>query len=233
MKPLIGITPEPAAKLTHPDSRGAFCDAPYSQAVQAAGGLPVILPLTDDVALLDELLCRCDGILLSGGGDASEGSSAYGRKLTAAERKTLGGLDPVRDAMEIYLVRQLVEQDKPVLGICRGIQMMNVALGGTLLPDVSGHRHPEPAGMAHDVEWVQGKALVDCRQVNSSHHQALDRVAPGLQVLARAGDGVIEAVEVAGMKFGVGVQFHPERLVQVAPRFLRLFKAFVAAARRS
>jgi putative glutamine amidotransferase len=260
-KPLIGITTE-AITLARPDGRGAFCGGAYSDAITLAGGLPVALPLTNDAATLAALLARCDGILLAGGGDVEEDTGAYGRKLTTKERKTLSSVDAVRDAMEIHLIRQLVEQDKPVLGICRGIQMMNVALGGTLLPDVPNHRQP------HRIEWTQGNSLtqtlspqmgrgdraesplprssgerikvrgqerdqkVDLHlsdQVNSTHHQALGRVAPALEVIARAEDGIIEAVNVTGMKFGLGVQFHPERLM---PEFSRLFEIFVAAAKK-
>jgi putative glutamine amidotransferase len=221
-KPLIGITPE-AITIPGRDGSGSFCRLAYSQAIAHAGGLPVALPLTDDTALLEEYFHRCDGILLAGGGDVSEASAAYGRKLSAKERNTLSGISPVRDAMEIFLVRQSVENDKPLLGICRGIQMMNVALGGTLLPDIPNHREP------HGIEWAAGRRLIPCDRVNSRHHQALNSVAPTLEVLARSGDGIIEAVAVTGMTYGVGVQFHPERLISSEPEFLRIFTAFVRA----
>jgi putative glutamine amidotransferase len=228
MKPIIGITPE-AVNLSRADGRGAFCGVSYSQAIELAGGVPVVLPLTDDKAVLDELLARCHGLLLAGGGDVSEASGAYGRELTEAERQTLSGVDDVRDAMELYLIRRAT---MPVLGICRGIQMLNAALGGTLLPDIPNHRNPQPDALAHRLEWTGRGRLCEvlgaCDAVNTSHHQAVDRVAPGFEVTARAPDGIIEAMERPRVW---AVQFHPERLVRAVPGCLRLFAAFVEEAR--
>jgi putative glutamine amidotransferase len=227
MKPLIGITPEAIAS-GRTDGRGVFCGLSYARAIEQAGGAPVILPLTDKPALLDVFVERCAGFVLSGGGDASEASGAYGRKLTVSERRSLGSVEPMRDAMEIALARQLVQRDVPVLGICRGIQLLNVALGGTLLPDIPNHRDRR-----HPVEWAPSGRLPGllrgCRQVNSTHHQAVGRLAPGLVVVARAADGIVEAVEFPGQRFCAAVQFHPERLVADVPSLRRLFRAFVAA----
>jgi putative glutamine amidotransferase len=234
MKPLIGITPE-AITVGRTDGRGVFCGMLYAAAIECAGGIPVILPLTGDHGTLDEFLQRCDGFLLAGGGDLDESRGAYGRALTAAEKKTLSGVDTLRDGMELYLARQIVEQDLPVLGICRGIQVINVACGGTLLPDVPNHRHPQPDALAHRIQWTPTGRLpqllgAGCDRVNTTHHQALDCVAGALSVVARAEDGIVEAVELPSASFCVGVQFHPERLLEVAPPFRRLFEALVAAA---
>ncbi|MGD0649905.1 MAG: gamma-glutamyl-gamma-aminobutyrate hydrolase family protein [Verrucomicrobiia bacterium] len=243
MKPVIAITPE-AIKLSRADGRGAFCGVPYSQAVEAAGGVPFILPLTRDTKAIERFLTLCDGFLLTGGGDMAEASGAYGRKLTARERQTLSSVDAERDELELCLVRRLMEEDIPVLGICRGIQVMNVALGGTLLadialrqPDALPHRNPKPDALAHRVEWESDsrlkKALANgCERVNTSHHQALDVVASAFKVVARTSDGIVEAVENSQVRLMWGVQFHPERLLQVAPQFLRLFEALVNEARR-
>lgn len=233
-KPLIGITPESVA-LSRADGRGAFCGNSYTAAIEQAGGVPLILPLTSDAGVLERFLALCDGFILSGGGDFAENGNAYGRALTGAERESLSGVDPVRDEMEIRLASQLVERDLPVLGICRGLQALNVALGGTLLPDVRGHRHGDPVALAHGVSWEHEGRLVelmarDCRRVNSTHHQALGRVAPGLRVVARAEDGVIEAAEKPGARFCVGVQFHPERLTNSVPACRRLFAGLVESA---
>ena len=234
MKPIIGITPE-AVNLSRADGRGAFCGVSYSQAIELAGGAPVVLPLTDDKVVLDELLARCHGLLLAGGGDVSEAAGAYGRKLTDAERKTLSGVDDGRDAMELHLIRRALGAAMPVLGICRGFQMLNVARGGTLLPDIPNHRNPKPDALAHHLEWTKQGRLCEvlgaCEAVNTSHHQAVDRIAPGFEVTARAIDGVIEAMELTGARCVWAVQFHPERLVRVAPEFLRLFAVFVEEAR--
>ena len=201
MKPVIAITPTGKPE--------------YAQAIELAGGLPLVLPLTSEHRVLDRFLDACDGLMLTGGGDVNP--KRYGGK----SHPKIFGVDDVRDAMEIYLVRQAVKRDLPVLGICRGIQVMNVALGGTLIPDLPAHRHSR-------VHWTHPKQLPVCKCVNTSHHQAVDELAPGLRVVARAPDGVIEAVERPGKRFCCAVQFHPERM----PGTRRLFRALVAAARK-
>ena len=220
MKPIIGITPE-AVTLERAHGRGGFCGVSYSQAVERAGGVAVVLPVTRERSALEPFFELCHGFLLSGGGDFTEASGAYRRKLTAAERRTLWGVDAARDEMEMFLVREMVARDIPVLGICRGVQMMNVALGGTLLPDIPNHR----LTTTHGIVWT--RRLCGCRRVNSRHHQAVGRLAVSLEVAARAGDGVIEAVTLPGARFFVGVQFHPERMRGTSS----LFSALARAAR--
>jgi putative glutamine amidotransferase len=153
--------------------------------------------------------------------------------MPSALRKKIGGVDDERDGMEIYVVRKLVERDKPLFGICRGIQVMNVALGGTLIPHVEGHRNPRPDAFAHRIKWERSgtlkRAMNGFERVNTSHHQAVDRVARGFEVVARAPDGVIEAMEMPEARFCCAVQFHPERLVKKAPEYLKFFQAFVRA----
>jgi putative glutamine amidotransferase len=234
MKPIIAITPEAITLPSRTDGRGAFCGVSYSRAVELAGGAPLILPLTSDRALLDRFLEICGGLLLVGGGDVNP--SRYRRRLRAAEKKTLRGVDDARDEMEIYLCQRAAGRDLPTLGICRGIQVMNVAFGGTLIPHVDGHRNPKPDALAHKIEWTKNgrlkRALDGFSRVNTSHHQAVAQVAEGFDVMARAPDGVVEAMEEPDARFFCAVQFHPERLVKVAPQFLWLFKKFVAAARQ-
>jgi putative glutamine amidotransferase len=217
MKPLIGITPS-AVRMSQSGKYGGFCDVVYSQPIERNGGVPVVLPLTHERKTLNHFLSLCDGFLLSGGGDLAEASGAYGRRLTAAERKTLCAVDATRDEMELHLMRGIVKRDIPVLGICRGLQVMNVALGGTLLPDIPNHRNG-----THAIKWLS--PLFDCRKVNSSHHQSLDRIAPSLTVVARSDDGIVEAALLPTARFCVGVQFHPERMKSFDEPFTRLVVA--------
>lgn len=216
MKPVIAITPSGKTD--------------YARAVELAGGLSLELPLTDDHRTLDRLLDASDGLLLTGGGDVNP--SRYGQK----RHPKTAGVDNVRDQMEIHLLKRAAKRDVPVFGICRGIQVMNVAFGGTLIQHLGGHSKPKARKLAHEVKWGATARLAhefkcDCAAVNTSHHQALDKVAPGFDVTARSPDGIIEAMEKRGAKFFCAVQFHPERLVDASPKFLNLFRALVKAAR--
>jgi putative glutamine amidotransferase len=183
------------------------------------------------------LLPRLDGLLLSGGGDLDP--ARYG----APPHPLAAGLDAARDATELALTRWAVAEGRPLFGICRGAQVLNVALGGTLYGDVGEHpgalQHTYPSEAAalrpHPVQVAEGSRLAEVLglpvlAVNSLHHQAVRAVAPGLRVAARAPDGLVEAVELPGHPFALAVQWHPESLPE-APEMQRLFAALVAAAR--
>jgi gamma-glutamyl-gamma-aminobutyrate hydrolase PuuD len=201
-------------------------DHDYGAAVVLAGGSPVLLPATAG-SDAEAVTARIDGLLLSGGGDVDP--ARYGDSASPATR----GVDGVRDGVEVELLRGALARDLPVLAICRGAQLLNVALGGTLhqhLPDVTGvdHLHPEPRSfLAHRVKVEAGSILrqvvgVDQFEVNSMHHQAVDALAPGLRVGARAPDGIVEAVEDPDRRL-LGVQWHPENLAAAGGAHLALF----------
>jgi len=234
MKPIIAVTPEAIKLGSRMDGRGSFCGVSYTEAIELGGGIPLIVPITRDKGVLDYFLKTCDGWLLTGGGDVS--AKFYAPRMPQAQRKKISGADEVRDEMEIYVLRKLRERDQPVFGICRGIQVMNVAFGGTLIPHLGGHRNPQPDAFAHAIEWTREGQLQEAMngftRVNTSHHQAVDRLARGFSVVARSREGIVEAMELPDARFFCGVQFHPERLVNKAPQFRKLFRAFVRACAR-
>jgi putative glutamine amidotransferase len=208
-------------------------DREYGRAVQQAGGAPVLIPATADYPL-QAVVDRIDGLLLTGGGDVAP--EVYG----GPSSPECGGVDPERDGVEAALVAAALRRRIPVLGICRGCQLLNAVLGGTLhqhLPAVTGldHLHPEPRNcLVHSVTIDQDSLLRQVvgtagLEVNSIHHQAIDRVAEGLRPVACAPDGVIEAVEDPGRSI-LAVQWHPESLVPDGPQ-LELFRWLTGAAR--
>jgi putative glutamine amidotransferase len=220
---LIGITswPRPVEVRGTPEPNDTVPRA-YVRAVRKAGGLPLCLPLLppDD---LDHLLGAVDGMLVTGGGDVDP--AGYGQEPSSH----LWGVDPERDDVDVALWRRLLDRPVPVLGICRGAQTLNVALGGTLVQHLDGH--PGRAGDRHVAEIVEGSRLAGVvgttrLEVNSLHHQAVDRPGSGVAVTARAADGVAEALEVEGAPHVLAVQWHPETLRHV-PEHLALFTDLV------
>lgn len=208
----------------------------YLQAIVGAGGLPVILTPVPP-AELEALLARLDGLVLSGGPDLDP--RTYGQ----APHEQLGPTESHIDDFELSLCAAAVQANTPLLGICRGLQALNVATGGTLhqhVPEVVPsdilHRHGQPGHTAtHAVTITPGSRLAALigeqpLQVNSFHHQAIDRVASDLRVVAHAADGLIEAVEGSGPGWLFGVQWHAEALTE-QPRHLALFEGLVSAAR--
>jgi putative glutamine amidotransferase len=221
-----------------PDRLGL--DPLYTTALEAAGARCVLLPPgNDSPAAISALLARLDGVLIPGGADVDP--SFYGEKVHESVTRT----DPERDNYELKLIRAAVKRGMPVLGICRGQQSINVALGGTLYQDLDSQaavraRHQTPHGPGHDrlvhgVDLKPGsryrRAVAGPRvKVNSRHHQAVREVAPGLVVSAVSHDGVIEGIESPDGRV-VAVQCHPEALTRL-DWARRLFRDFVAAARR-
>lgn len=235
--PLIGI---PCFKSE--EGRGVFLgqNASYVEAIGAAGGAPILIPLISDEEKLRAIYVKLDGLLLAGGGDVDP--SYYGEERHPACSK----VDPLRDWVELTLARWALAEGLPILAICRGIQVLNVAAGGTLYQDLPSQRpseidhtyHPERplTELVHSVEVEPGSRLAGivgegCLAVNSGHHQAVKDVAPGFKVAARAPDGVVEAIESEAHPFALGVQWHPEELVKDASHMQRMFEDFVSAAR--
>lgn len=238
-RPLIGLTSNHRYSDEHKSAQLALVTS-YVRAVEAAGGAPVIVPVTLGTEALAALYARLDGVLLPGGADVA--ASAYG----AEPVPSMYGEDEARDRAEIALSQWATRDDKPLLAICRGIQVLNVALGGTL------YRHiPDefPTPLEHDHEYATqrdllahvvsvtpdsllGAALGKTHlPVNSLHHQAANQVGAGLRVAARASDGLIEGLEHPDRRFIVGVQWHPEVLFEADAAMHRLFWAFAEAAR--
>jgi putative glutamine amidotransferase len=237
VRPLIGITTH-----THNDetnSRYAI-HASYTRAVEVAGGAPILIPLDLGDDSLRAVFDRLDGLLIPGGVDVDP--KEYGEQVAPY----CGSIDPAEDATEQRLLRWAFEKPLAILGICRGIQMLNVAAGGSLYQDVDAQlpnllHHPHIQGnprnfRAHTIEVKPQSRLARALgtsqiEVNSRHHQAVKEVAPGFHVTAHAPDGIIEGIEPDDLRhFVLGVQFHPENLIDDDVRTVGIFKEFVKAA---
>ncbi len=232
MRPRIGITCSTMDAVEGKGVRRLHVPEPYVRRVEEAGGMAWILPTTDP-ARAQVYLDLLDGVVLIGGDDVDP--SLYG----AAPHPELGPVDRARDDFEVALVRAAAAGRLPAFGICRGLQVMNVALGGTLHQHVPANVpgaliHGGHMDEAHPVAVVPGSrldALLEARSVpvNSHHHQAVEHAAPGFLATAHTADGVVEAAELPAHPFFLGVQWHPERLAD-ADATKRLFRAFVQAA---
>jgi putative glutamine amidotransferase len=247
--PLVLIVPSSARRGVEFSDHSISLSNCYAQAVLAAGGLPWILPITPDPGLAAEAVRRCDGVMLTGGDDVQPG--LYRDTVPARLKRTLGPASPERDLQELLVIGEVFRRRKPLLAICRGQQILNVALGGTLFvdlatqrPDALNHRRSDRKDrLVHEVRLEPGSLLgrvfgKSQTGVNSSHHQAVDRVAPPLQATARSADGVVEGLELRSadtrlLPYLLAVQFHPERLVTSHPEFRPLFGSFVCACAAS
>jgi len=228
-RPVIGITTYlTPARFGAWEEEAALIPAAYVNAIEAAGGRPLLVPPSTEA--IEETLDRLDGLLFSGGSDLDP--ELYGQE---AHPET-NGIVPERDRAEIALLRAALERDMPVLAVCRGSQVLNVALGGDLvqhLPEIVGdekHKHTAGEFADHDVDLVTGtrvqEILGDHAPVKSHHHQGYGNIGDGLREAARAEDGTIEALEDPSRRFAMGVLWHPE-----AGEDLALFEALVAEAR--
>ena len=244
MTPVIGVTAnlreDPKSEEQRPLGHFVRADFDYVDGVVGAGGIPMVLPPIVEMA--EKVAGRIDGLLLSGGSDLDP--SYYGEEPVPELNPTV----PKRDAFEMALVEHALERGMPVFGICRGLQVLNVALGGTLYqdlpsqlhPDLIAHRQQVPKWQwTHEVE-VDGNSKVagimetDDTRVNSYHHQAIKDLSGDLVAVAHSSDGVIEAAESPNLseRWLVGVQWHAEAMRDVGPENRNLFRAHVVAAER-
>jgi putative glutamine amidotransferase len=248
--PLILVSPSIERHGVEFHDLSASLSVKYDFAVTQSGGIPVTVPTTTDPALLAEAVRRTDGVLLTGGDDISPG--LYAKKLPRAVLKTVettpdgGG----RDLRELILIEEVFRQRKPLLAICRGHQLLNIALGGKLIADI---RRQAPGALNHQrldrsdeivheapltagslLAKITGKRILG---VNSSHHQAVLEPAEPLTAVARTRDGIVEAMEwrpeaARRMPFLMSVQFHPERLAREHAEHRAIFLSFIEACRR-
>ena len=222
MKPVIGISMQ-----YDPELPRYSMSSRYAEAIAAAGGIPLLLPFLPEDCISD-MLQLCDGVLFSGGADINP--ALYGQEKDAL----CGKLDDRRDEAELRLFRMVMEKELPILGICRGTQLLNVALGGSLIQHIPGH-----VGTTHAVSVEKDSLLYpvtgDRCRVNSGHHQVIDRPGQGLNVIARNEEGMIEAVELPGHPFFLAVQWHPEEMYipDEDPVSREIFRLLIDAAKRN
>ena len=234
MKPLIGITP-----LVDTERESLWMLPEYMDGIAEAGGLPIMLPLTDDAADIVRLTAMCDGLLFTGGHDVSP----YIYKETPTPQ--CGECSAERDSMELVLLSEAMKQDKTVMGICRGIQFINAALGGTLYQDLPTehpsaveHHMTAPYDRAiHNVSILEGTPLhsllgISSLGVNSYHHQAIRTLAPSLTAMAMSDDGLVEAVTHNTMRYLRAYQWHPEFAYKKDEASRRIFADFVENCRK-
>ncbi|HEU5314930.1 MAG TPA: gamma-glutamyl-gamma-aminobutyrate hydrolase family protein [Chloroflexota bacterium] len=238
--PLIGITGH--VTETAAGRKVVAANEPYVTAVRLAGGFPVLLPPVYDRAQIDEALAHVDGVLLTGGKDVDP--AHYGETILNSHVAP----EPERDAYELPLAVAAYQRAAPLLGICRGMQVINVALGGSLWQDLPAQvptalPHYQKVArdeMTHQVEVEQDSLVGDLTvrgngrllPANSFHHQAARSIAPSLVAVAHAPDGVVEAVEAPDRDYLIGVQWHPEHLAATHDPHRRIFEGLVEAARR-
>lgn len=230
-RPVIGIPTD------HNVDRQLTLPAAYAAVVAQAGGVPLLIPALAEPELTAHWLELVDGLLLAGGADVDP--NHYGEDPLPR----LGRITPERDLAELALARGALAAGLPILGICRGLQVLCVAAGGTLLQDIPSqvpgalkHRQQAPLWYGtHDVIIEAGTRLARFLgdgplRVNSFHHQAVDLLPPGFRAVATAPDGIIEGMEKGDGPFALGVQWHPEAMIEGQPRFMALFSGFVDAA---
>lgn len=231
MKPIIGVLP-----LVDENLKSYWMLPGYFKGIEITGGIPVMLPLNNDEDCINQMIELCDGFLFTGGHDISP--SLYGETVMNSSVVCC----TERDTMETILFKKAVALDKPILGICRGIQFINAVLGGTLYQDIPAqyptivehHQSPPYNIPVHSVEILEDSPLynllkIKTMRVNSYHHQAIKRLAPSLKTAAVSEDGLIEAVYMPEKRFVWGVQFHPEFSFEKDINNRKIFECFISS----
>ncbi|WP_137625665.1 gamma-glutamyl-gamma-aminobutyrate hydrolase family protein [Lactiplantibacillus pingfangensis] len=242
-KPIIGVAPGTLAvdSQMFPGRKRDYVNRVYLRSITANGGVPLVLPVTNDAETIARYVGLIDGLLLCGGQDVNP--LVYGEEPL----EKLGGIDPERDTYEIALIKAVHAVHKPIFGICRGIQILNACYGGTIYQDLSympagqgtiKHLQAQlPAYGMHHVQVAPKSVLAEFLgqtelAVNSFHHQTLHQIAPGFQVVATAPDSVVEAIEATDGGLQLAVQWHPEEMQAVEPVMARLFAKFIVTSQR-
>jgi putative glutamine amidotransferase len=243
-RPIIGVPTQTLEEIPDQLPRCWVMSQQYVRVLVAAGAIPWIIPLLEgDTATLRPIYDRLDGVFLPGGVDMDP--TTYHEESSTL----VGRIDPARDEIELTLTRWAIEDKKPLLAVCRGIQVVNVAAGGTVHQDLAAqlpgsikHDYFPRRGqytrdqLVHDVKLTEGSRLASLLgapavEVNSMHHQGIKELASTLRPTAYAPDGLVEGLESPNGHFLLGVQWHPEALIERDPRMGRLFSAFIEAAR--
>lgn len=236
-KPVIGITAN-LLKIEDKPFHGTervTVNHGYVNSIIKAGGIPLLLPVIEDKEAIAKLFGFCDGLLLTGGQDVTP--SCYNEE----PHPLLGETCERRDQFEMQLIHMAHEAKKPILGICRGLQLINTAFKGTLYQDLSlamaaSHSQEEPSSAAtHSIKLMPGSLLQQVfgqenLMTNSFHHQGIKQLSPCFEVAALSDDGVVEGIQYKGPEWILGVQWHPEVMLEEHPEMLKLFRAFVIEA---
>ena len=232
MRPIIGVLAE------IDDEWNTRVQNPYIHAIEKAGGIPILFPYVEEGETIDHLVAVCDGFFFTGGMDINP--RYYGEEA----KETLGEMQQHRDEFEFDVFQRTLKTQKPILAICRGAQLVNAALGGTLYQDIPtevqttiSHRQSEPKfSHSHDVKILSHTPLHELLGVtriraNSFHHQAIKTLGEGLDIMAVAEDGIIEAVYSRGKQYIRAYQWHPERLVETDAQNLMILEDFIHTCR--
>lgn len=236
MKPVIGLSCGVENKVNR---RFSQLNYTYVNAVIKAGGVPVIIPTLKEVSEIEEYLDIIDGLILTGGEDVS--SLLFGENPV----KEVTAIDYERDDMEFALFHEAYKRGTPIVGICRGLQLANIALGGDIyqdifsqVKDVLGHVSSYRVEHGHHLIDIEKDSTLhnilerDSIAVNSLHHQSVRKLGKNLRVSAKAQDGIVEAVESTNDNYFVGLQFHPEGMIEKNPEFLKIFEHFIDACKK-